>query len=71
MPFNDPITDGARGGRTRAKNLTAEQRSEQARHAAQSRVGAAKLIAELEARFEEQIGALSAKVADLEQRVAA
>jgi hypothetical protein len=51
MPFDNPVALGARGGRTAAANMTPEQRRERARKAAKSRVSATERIAELEARL--------------------
>jgi hypothetical protein len=45
---------GARGGKTRARNLTAEQRSEGARRAVQARWAKAKAEAENEKSGEEK-----------------
>ncbi|GAA2608478.1 hypothetical protein GCM10010399_44140 [Dactylosporangium fulvum] len=68
MPFNNPVTDGARGGRARAKKLSPERRSEIARDAAFKRVAVGKRVEELENIVEE----LYAQVAELRaERVAA
>jgi uncharacterized protein YceH (UPF0502 family) len=62
MPFTveDAVAVGARGGTARAKNMTAEQRSESARKAGLTR-----------GRLEPRVAELEARIAELEARLTA